>query len=390
MNDTAKPTVEIPRWLQIVNSGETDIPLNDLTRQYERIKDEVREAIDRVLPTGRYTLGPHLEQFEKEFAAYCEADYGIGISSGTAALHLALAACDVGPGDEVITVSNTYVATALGITHCGATPVFVDVEPDTYNMDINQVEAKITPRTKAIMPVHLYGQCVDMDPLNDLAERHDLRVVVDAAHAHGATYKGRKVGSLGDIACFSFYPGKNLGAYGDGGAITTSDPELDDKVRVLRYVGQHVKFIHEVIGFQERLDPIQAAILSVKLKYLDEENERRQNWAALYENAFAGLPIVTPQVADYNRHVYYCYTVLVDETYRDDFLAHLVKRGVGTFVIYPTLVPLQPCYQSLGYREEDFPVSGPQARQLLQLPAYPYMTGEEVERVVDAVGSFFT
>ena len=253
---------EVPRWLQIINSGDTDIQLNDLTRQYELIKGEVHEAIDQVLPTGRYTMGPYLEQFEKEFAAYCDTDYCIGISSGTAALHLALAACDVGPGDEVITVSNTYIATALAISYTGATPVFVDTEPDTFNMDIEQMRANITPRTKAILPVHLYGQCVDMDPLNELAEQHGLWVVEDAAHAHGATYKGRKAGSLGHIGCFSFYPGKNLGAYGDGGAITTSDPELEDKVRVLRYVGQHVKFVHEVIGFQERLDPIQAAILT--------------------------------------------------------------------------------------------------------------------------------
>lgn len=389
MGTTSRPAVEVPRWLQIASSGDVEIPLNDLTRQYERIKDEVHEAIDRVLPTGRYTLGPYVEQFEREFAAYCGTDHCIGISSGTEALHLALAACGVGPGDEVITVANTYVATALPITYCGATPVFVDVEPDTYNMDLNQVEAKITPHTKAILPVHLYGQCVDMDPLNELAERHGLWVVEDAAHAHGATYKGRKAGSLGHIGCFSFYPGKNLGAYGDGGAITTSDPELNDKVRVLRYVGQRIKFVHEVIGFQERLDPLQAAILSVKLKYLDEENERRRNWAAIYDDAFADLPVVTPTVADYNRHVYYCYTILVDEAQRDDFIAHLVKRGIGTFVIYPTLVPIQPCYQFLGYREEDFPVSGPQARQLLQIPAYPYMTGEEVERVVDIVSSFF-
>ncbi|MFB0537858.1 MAG: DegT/DnrJ/EryC1/StrS family aminotransferase [Anaerolineae bacterium] len=385
----AKSAVEIPRWLHIASSGDVEIPLNDLTRQYERIKDEVHEAIDRVLPTGRYTLGPYLEQFEREFAAHCGTDYCIGISSGTEALHLALAACGVGPGDEVITVSNTYIATALPITYCGATPVFVDVEPDTYNMDISQVEAKITSRTKAILPVHLYGQCVDMDPLNEIAERHGLWVVEDAAHAHGAEYKGRKAGSLGHIGCFSFYPGKNLGAYGDGGAITTSDPELNDKVRVLRYVGQHVKFVHEVIGFQERLDPLQAAILSVKLKYLDEENERRRHRAAIYDAGFTDLPVVTPKVADYNRHVYYCYTILVDEAQRDDLMAHLVEGGIGTFVIYPTLVPMQPCYRFLGYREEDFPVSGPQAHQLLQIPAYPYMTGEEVEQVVDRVRSFF-
>jgi dTDP-4-amino-4,6-dideoxygalactose transaminase len=380
---------EVPRWLQIINSGDPDIQLNDLRRQYELIKDEVHEAIDQVLPTGRYTLGPYLEQFEKAFAAYCGTKHCIGISSGTAALHLALAACDVGPGDEVITVANTYVATALAISYTGATPVFVDVEPDTFNMDVEQVRAKITPRTKAVMPVHLYGQCVDMDPLNELAEEHGLWVVEDDAHAHGATYKGRRAGGLGHLGCFSFYPGKNLGAYGDGGAITTNDAELEDKVRVLRYIGQRVKFVHEVIGFQERLDPIQAAILSVKLKRLDEETERRRNWASIYEKAFAGLPVVTPKVAEYNEHVYYNYTVLVDADKRDDFIAHLVERGIGTFVIYPTLVPLQPCYDFLGYKEEDFPVSGPQAHQLLQLPVYPYLTEEEVERVVDAVTSFF-
>ena len=306
--DLSKP-VEIPEWLSIARRP-TPIGEGHLERQFEEIGDEVRAAIEAVISTGKYTLGPHLAQFEAEFAAYCDSQFCIGISSGTAALHLALEALGVGPGDEVITVSNTYVATAFAASYCGADVVFVDVDPRTYNMTAELVAQKITPRTKALIPVHLYGHPVDMDPIMELAKQHNLWVLEDASHAHGGKYKGRRVGSLGHIAAFSFYPSKNMGAYGDGGAITTSDPALDQKVRMLRYVGQRVKFVHEVIGFQERLDELQAAILSVKLKRLDEWNDRRRRWAAIYDEMLKDTPLTLPYVADYAHHVYYSYATL--------------------------------------------------------------------------------
>ncbi len=316
------------------------IPAEDLTRQYQRIKDEVGAAIAEVLPSGRYTLGPTVSAFEGEFAAYCGVRHAVGASSGTAALHFALLACGVGPGDEVITVPNTYIATAFAISYCGATPVFVDVDPASFNIDVAQIEAKITPRTKAILPVHMYGQIVDMDPLLEIARRHGLRVVEDAAHAHGALYKGRRAGSLGDMGCFSFYPGKVMGCYGDGGAVTTNDDELCDKVRVLRYMGQHEKYLHEVIGFQQRLCELQAAVLRVKLRHLEEFVEERRRWAHLYDQLLAGLPVVTPQVRGDVRHVYYVYTIrtpmypeLTEPEVRQvaqairDFFAHPEARG---------------------------------------------------------------
>lgn len=361
-----------------------------LERQYEEIADEVKEAIESVLPTGKYTLGPVLEKFEEEFAAYCDSKYCIGISSGTAALHLALAAQDIGPGDEVITVSNTYIATALGISYTGAKPVFIDVDPKTFNMTADLVAEKITPKTKGILPVHIYGHPVDMDPIMELAEEHGLFVLEDAAHAHGASYKGRRVGSLGHIAAFSFYPGKNLGAYGDGGAITTSDPELNEKVRILRYVGQRVKFVHEVIGFQERLDPLQAAILSVKLKRLDEWNSRRRRWAAIYDEMLTDTPLQLPYVEDDVYHVYYSYaTIVPSEEERKELISYLLERGIGIFSMYPALVPLQGAYQDMGYSEEDFPVSASYARRVMNLPMFETLREDEVRRTAETILAFY-
>ncbi len=379
----------VPEWLRVPHRDPL-IGEGHLERQYEEIADEVVPAILQVLPTGKYTLGPHLEQFERQFAAYCETRYAIGISSGTAALHLALEALEVGPGDEVITVSNTYVATAFAASYCGAAPVFVDVDSRTYNMTAELVAEKITPRTKAIIPVHLYGHPVDMDPLMTLAEGRGLWVLEDAAHAHGARYKGRRVGSLGHIAAFSFYPGKNLGAYGDGGAITTSDPALHEKVRMLRYVGQRVKFVHEVIGFQDRLDEVQAAILSVKLKRLDEWNARRRRRAAIYDEILAETPLTLPHVADYAHHVYYSYATLApSEAERRELMRYLYERGIGTFAMYPTLVPLQGAYAHLGYTEADFPVSAPYARRVLNLPMFETLREDEVRQVAEAILAFY-
>lgn len=369
---------------------EIEVGEGHLERQYEEISDEVKAAIESVLPTGKFTLGPILSKFEHEYAAYCDSKFCIGISSGTVALHLALEALDIGPGDEVITVSNTYIATALGISYTGATPVFVDVDPHTFNMTAELVAEKITPRTKCILPVHLYGHPVDMDPIMELAEQHGLFVLEDAAHAHGAKYKGRKTGSLGHIAAFSFYPGKNLGAYGDGGAITTSDPELDEKVRILRYVGQRVKFIHEVIGFQERLDPLQAAILSVKLKRLDEWNQRRRRWAAMYDEMLAETPLQLPHVADDVYHVYYSYaTIVPSEEKRTELMSFLLERGIGVFAMYPALVPLQGAYTSLDYTEEDFPVSAGYARRVMNLPMFETLREDEVRQAAETILSFY-
>lgn len=385
--DLTKP-VEIPAWLQTA-ARPTRIGSGELERQWQQIGEEVTEAILKVLPTGKYTLGPHLKAFEDEFAAYCDCTYAVGMASGTAALHLALEACEIGPGDEVITVANTYVATALAVTYTGATPVFVDVDPRTYNMTAEQVAEKITPRTKAILPVHLYGHPVDMDPLLELARAHGLWVIEDASHAHGATYKGRKVGSLGDIGCFSFYPTKNLGAYGDGGICTTNNAELYEKLRILRYVGQRIKFVHEVIGFQERLDEIQAAALSVKLRHLDEWNNLRRRWAALYDEILAAAPVVRPYVAPYAYHVYYSYAILVEADERDDLMNFLADHDVGSFAMYPTPVPLLPCYAHLGYTAEDFPVAASYANRVVNLPMFPHLREDEVRTAAETVVAFY-
>ncbi len=385
--DLTRP-VEIPSWLRIA-ARPTSIGSGELERQWVEIGEETTEAIMKVLPTGKYTLGPYLQAFEDEFAKYSDCKFGIGISSGTAALHLALEAIGIGPGDEVITVANTYVATALAITYTGATPVFVDVDPATYNMRADLVAARITPRTKAILPVHLYGQPVDMDPLVELARRHSLRIVEDASHAHGATYKGRKIGSLGDIGCFSLYPSKNMGAYGDGGIITTNDEELYEKIRMLRYVGQRIKFVHEVIGYQERLDELQAAALSVKLRYLDSWNDRRRKWAALYDEMLAGTPVVRPYVLPEARHVYYSYAILVGKDEREDLMNFLADRDVGSFAMYPTPVPLLPCYADLGYKPGDIPVAAEYADRVVNLPMFPQLREDEVRTSAQAVVDFY-
>ena len=362
------------------------IPAEDLTRQYAQIADEVKAAIEKVLPTGKYVMGPEFYAFEKEFAAYCDSQYALGIANGTEALHLALAACGIGPGDEVLTVPNTYVATVYAISYVGATPVFVDVQMDTFNMDPADAEAKITPRTRAILPVHMYGHPVDLDPLLDLAKRHNLFLIEDAAHAHGATYKGRKTGSFGDVGCFSFYPTKVLGAFGDGGAATVSNPELWDKVRILRYMGQHTKYVHEVIAFQQRLDEIQAAILRVKLRYLDGWIAARRRWAHLYNELLAGLPVVTPAERPEARHVYYVYTIRTRR--QQELVAYLRERGIGAHIMYPYLVPFTPAYAHLSVKPGALPVAEQQLKEIVCLPMFPELTEGEVCSVGDAIREF--
>ena len=381
--------IEIPDWVDALMKP-TKIGSGHLERQWEEIGDEVLEAAKKVFPTGKYTLGPYLKKFEEEFAEFSDSKYAIGVSSGTKALHIILEAMDIGPGDEVITVCNTYVATAFAASYCGAKVVFCDVDPKTYNMTAELVKPLITEKTKAIIPVHLYGHVVDMDPLMELAEKHDLWVMEDASHAHGATYKGRKTGSLAHAAAFSFYPGKNMGAYGDGGIITTSDDELLEKIRMLRYVGQRVKFIHEVVGFQDRLDEIQGAMLSVKLKYLDEWNNRRRKIASIYDDLLADTPLQLPYVADYAHHVYYSYaTIAPSEEERKQLLLYMADQDVGAFAMYPIMVPMQGAYEHLGYKESDFPVGGPYARRVFNLPCFETLREDEAEIIAQTVLGFY-
>ena len=381
--------IDIPDWVEYLKKP-TRIGSGHLERQWEEIGDEVMEQVKTVLPSGKYTLGPFLEQFEKEFAAYSDSKYAIGISSGTAALHIALEAMGIGPGDEVITVCNTYQATAFAISYCGGTPVFVDVDPKTYNMTAELVEQKITPKTRAILPVHLYGHPVDMDPIMELAKKHNLYVLEDASHAHGGYYKGRRIGSLGHAAAFSFYPSKNMGAYGDGGIITTSDDDLLTKIRMLRYVGQRVKFIHEVIGFQDRLDELQAAMLSVKLKNLDDWNNRRRKIAAIYDKMLKDTPLQLPYAADYGHHVYYSYaTITPDEEERKNLLVHLSDHDIGGFAMYPILVPMQASYEHLGYKEADFPIGASYAKRVLNLPVFETMYEEEAVTTAEAILAYY-
>jgi dTDP-4-amino-4,6-dideoxygalactose transaminase len=348
------------------------------------------EMVKKVLPTGKYTLGPYLKKFEEDFAAYSDSKFAIGISSGTKALHIALEAMGVGPGDEAITVCNTYVATAFAVNYCGAEPVFVDVDPKTFNMTAEMVEEKITSKTKAIIPVHLYGHVVDMDPLMELAKKHNLYVLEDASHAHGGYYKGRRVGSLGDAAAFSFYPSKNMGAYGDGGIITTSDPELYEKIKMLRYVGQRVKFIHEVIGFQDRLDELQAAMMSIKLKNLDDWNNRRREIAAIYDEMLKDTPLRLPHVEEYCHHVYYSYaTIAPTEEERNDLLVYLNQHEIGGFAMYPIMVPKQGAYEYMGHKESDFPVGASNARRVLNLPVFETFREDEAREVAQAILAYY-
>jgi len=364
-----------------------EVPVENLTRWHASIADELRAAFEAVLPVGKYTLGQQLAAFEAEFAAYSDATHGIGISSGTAALHLALRALGVGPGDEVITVPNTYVATVFAISYTGAQPVFVDVDPVTANLDPACIPAALSERTKAIIPVHLYGQCVDIEGIRAAAP--GIPILEDAAHAHGATYRGRKAGSLGDAAAFSFYPSKVLGALGDGGMLTTSDDELAARIRQLRYMGQAgTKHEHLVLGYQERLDELQAAFLRVKLRGLEAQLEGRRRVAARYGGWLAGTPVTPPAHDVTGRHAYYMYTVLTPR--REELRADLDARGIRTQLIYPKLVPDQGAYTEQPWRAvDDLPVARSLVPQLLCLPMFAELTDAEVDRVGRAIRAFF-
>src|SRR5690606_31716935 len=359
------------------------IPFLDLKAQYARIKPEVDAAIQGVLDSCGFILGPEVAKLEEEFAAYCGSRFGIGVNSGTSALHLSLLAAGIGPGDEVITVPFTFVATVSAIEYAGAKPVFVDIDPGTFNMDPALIAAATTPRTRAILPVHLHGLMAEMDPILDIARRHNLIVIEDACQAHGAEYKGKRAGSLGDLAAFSFYPGKNLGAYGEGGMVVTGNPDLAKKVRMLRDWGAEKKYHHELRGYNYRLEGIQGAILRVKLKYLEEWTEERRRAAANYNRLLAGTGIPVPQPKPYQRHVYHVYAIRTKQ--REKWQAALAQQGIQTGIHYPFPVHLLPAYADLGYKAGDFPHAEAAAKEVLSLPMFPELTDAQCETVARAV-----
>jgi dTDP-4-amino-4,6-dideoxygalactose transaminase len=361
----------------------TPVPFLDLQAQYSRVREEVGRALQEVLDSSAYVLGPAVANFEKAFAASLGARHCIGVNTGTSALHLALLGANVGPGDEVITVPMTFIATSWAISYVGATPVFVDVHPVTYTMDVGQVERGITPRTRAILPVHLYGQPADLAPLLELGRRRGIPVIEDAAQAHAARYHGRAAGTLGLCGCFSFYPGKNLGAYGEGGAVVTDDDAIAARLRALRDHAQQQRYHHDEIGFNYRMDGFQGAVLGVKLKYLEEWTEKRQRLARRYQEALDGLPLELPTEAPNRRHAWHLFVVLLSE--RDRVRKELAARGIQTGLHYPVPLHLQKAYGHLGFRAGDFPVAERIAEKCLTLPLFPEMSDKQQDAVCEAL-----
>lgn len=364
------------------------VPYLDLKAQYQSLKPEIDAAIGRVLDSCQFVLGSEVGGFEQEFAAYTQTSDCIALNSGTSALHLALLAAGVGTGDEVITVPFTFVASVAAVLYAGAKPVLVDIDPQSFTIDPAAIEARITSRTKAILPVHLYGQAADMDPIMEIARRHGLIVIEDAAQAHGAKYKGRSVGSIGDMACFSFYPGKNLGAYGEGGAVTTNNPEYAHTVRMLRDWGQDRKYHHLLRGYNYRMEGFQGAILRVKLKHLDKWTEARRSVVKRYNELLAGSDVETPKEMSWGRHVYHVYTLRAED--RDGLQAALTAEGIQTGIHYPVPVHLQPAYSDLGYVRGSFPEAEKAATEVLSLPLYPEMTDNQVQTVAQSLAAFAT
>jgi dTDP-4-amino-4,6-dideoxygalactose transaminase len=360
------------------------IPFLDLKAQYASIKAEIDAAVFQTLESSQFVLGEEVAAFEREFADYCDARHGIAVNSGTSALHVSLLAAGVGPGDEVITVPFTFIATVAAIGYTGARPVLVDIEPSSFTMDVTQIEGAITSRTRAIVPVHLYGQMADMDAIMAIARRHDVAVIEDACQAHGAEYKGRRAGSIGVSGCFSFYPGKNLGAYGEGGMVVTSNDDHARTMRMLRDWGQSQRYHHTLKGFNYRMDGMQGAILRVKLRHLEEWNETRRARAQLYTQLLAHSTQVTlPIEAGDRRHVYHIYAVRSRD--RDRLQRQLQAEGIQSGIHYPIPVHLQPAHADLGYSEGAFPASEAAAREVLSLPVFPEMNAEDVRNVVAAV-----
>ena len=359
------------------------IPFVDLKAQYISIKDEINVAVAGVLESTQFILGNEVKAFEEEFAHYCGADYGIAVNTGTSALHLALLANGIGPGDEVITVPFTFVATVAAIGYTGATPVFVDIDPVSYTLDVTQIEKAITERTKAVLPVHLYGQPADMDSILEIARRYGLTVIEDAAQAHRAEYKGRRVGSIGDLGCFSFYPGKNLGAYGEGGMVVTNSPEHARTIQMLRDWGQGQRYHHVLKGYNYRMDGMQGAILRVKLRYLDAWTDARRANAERYDALLADSGVKTPTVMPYSHHVYHIYAVQAQQ--RDLLQQKLNEQGIQTGIHYPIPVHLQAAYSDLGYKLGDFPHSERAAGRVLSLPMHAELTSAQINTVAESL-----
>jgi dTDP-3-amino-3,4,6-trideoxy-alpha-D-glucose transaminase len=355
--------------------------------QYFAQKKEIDEAITKVLINGRYILGPEVEAFEDEFARYIGVSSGVGVGSGTEALHLALVSCGIGKGDEVITVSNTAVATVSAIVLAGCKPIFVDIDPKYYVMDTSKIEEVITHKTRAIVPVHLYGQPVDLDVLMDIAKRYNLRVIEDCAQAHGATYHGIPVGSFGDMACFSFYPTKNLGALGDGGMVVTSNTELSEKARLLREYGWKERNVSDIQGWNTRLDELQAAILRIKLRTLDNKNDKRKQLAQLYAEYLKGIDLVLPQSMDGTEHVYHLYVVRSNK--RDDLMHFMHEKDIGALIHYPIPIHRQPAYYNHTYVQNDIRETERAAGEILSLPMYPELTLTEVNIITDTIRAFY-
>jgi dTDP-4-amino-4,6-dideoxygalactose transaminase len=361
-----------------------NIPFLDLQAHHRPMRAELERAMAEVLDSGAFAGGPFVAAFEKDFARYCGAEFAVGVGSGTEALWLTLLALGIGPGDEVITVPSTFMATAEAISFCGARPVFVDIEEQTYTMDPALLEQAITPRTKAVIPVHLFGQTAEMDKILAIAGQHGLPVVEDACQAHGALYHGKKAGTLGVAGCYSFYPGKNLGAFGEAGAVVTQRGDLEAKIKVLRDHGQVRKYYHSMVGWNARMDGIQGAVLRVKLKNLDAANSQRRARAGLYNELLAGAQeIITPFEAPYNRHIYHVYAVRVPD--RDRVLQAMADQGVSCAIHYPIPVHLQECYRSLGYHQGSFPVAERCAQKFLSLPMYPELSADQVQAVASAL-----
>ena len=377
---------ETTRNTEQLSKGSGQVPFLDLRAAYEELKEEIDEAVARVLGSGYYLLGKEVEALEEEFAEHLNVEYCVGVGNGLDALHLALRALGVGQGDEVLVPSNTYIATWLAVSYAGAVPVPVEPDERTYNIDPEKLEAAITDRTRAIIPVHLYGQPADMDPILEVARKHNLWVLEDAAQAHGACYKGKRVGGLGDIAGWSFYPGKNLGAFGDGGAVTTNNGELADRVRVLRNYGSRTKYFNEVRGFNSRLDEIQAAVLRVKLKHLDEWNRRRRNIAELYRRELEGCNLILPYVPEWAEPAYHLFVVRSGQ--RDALHQYLETQGIGTLIHYPVPPHLQQAYCEIGLAAGTLPISERIHQEVLSLPIGPHVTEAQVETVTRAVCQF--
>ncbi|MFD0680813.1 MULTISPECIES: DegT/DnrJ/EryC1/StrS family aminotransferase [unclassified Paenibacillus] len=367
------------------------VPMLDLTIQYSQLKLEIQDALEAVMSTSHFILGPNVKKLEADIAEYSQVKYGIGVANGSDALHISLMACGVGPGDEVITTSFTFFATAGAIARIGAIPVFVDIDPVTFNIDPSLIEEKITSKTKAIIPVHLYGQTADMDPILEIAKKYRLYVIEDAAQAIGSEYKGRKVGEFGDTCCYSFFPTKNLGAYGDAGMIVTNNAELAEKISVIRVHGSKPKYYHHVLGYNSRLDEMQAAILNVKFPHLDDwsrlRREKAANYTELLNEQVSNSKVQTPVEAEGHHHIYHQYTLRVKR--RDELQSFLQEQGVSTMIYYPKPLHLQPVFSELGYKEGDLPHTEKAAEEAISLPIFPELTTEQQQYVVAKIADFY-